>query len=73
MSSIAKPTDSARTPDQDQPPLPPTALCLALLELYFTRIYNASLLFHRPVLFQQYLEQELHGALLRAMLALATL
>lgn len=51
MSSIAKPTDSARTPDQDQPPLPPTALCLALLELYFTRIYNASLLFHRPVLF----------------------
>ncbi|QMW33489.1 hypothetical protein G4B84_008955 [Aspergillus flavus NRRL3357] len=73
MSSIAKPTDSARTPDQDQPPLPPTALCLALLELYFTRIYNASLLFHKPVLFQQYLEQELHGALLRAMLALATL
>ncbi|KAL5046756.1 hypothetical protein BDW71DRAFT_197406 [Aspergillus fruticulosus] len=73
MSSIAKATDSARTPDQDQPPLPPTALGLSLLELYFTRIYNAPLLFHKPVLFQQYLEQELHGALLRALLALATL
>ncbi|KAL3455576.1 hypothetical protein BJX64DRAFT_281986 [Aspergillus heterothallicus] len=73
MSSIAKPTGLARTQSQDQPPLPPTALGLSLLELYFTRIYNAHLLFHKPVLFQQYLEQELPGALLRALLALATL
>ncbi|CEL10566.1 hypothetical protein ASPCAL13683 [Aspergillus calidoustus] len=73
MSSIAKATPSTHTPDQDQPPLPPTALGLSLLELYFTRIYNAPLLFHKPVLFQQYLEQQLNGALLRALLALATL
>ncbi|KAL3484767.1 hypothetical protein BJX62DRAFT_218240 [Aspergillus germanicus] len=73
MSSTEKATDSAHTPDQVQPPLPPTALGLSLLELYFTRIYNSTLLFHKPVLFQQYLEHELHGALLRALLALATL
>lgn len=69
MSSVA--TESARA--SDQPPLPPTALGLSLLEIYFTRIYNAPLLFHKPVLFQQYLEGGLHGALLRALLALATL
>lgn len=57
----------------DQPPLPPTALGLSLLELYFTRVYNASLLFYRPVLLQQYIEGELHGALVRALFALATL
>ncbi|KAI2860810.1 transcriptional regulator family: Fungal Specific TF [Aspergillus niger] len=73
MCSIEKATDSVHTPNEDQPPLPPTALGLSLLELYFTRIYNAPLLFHKSVLFQQYLEQKLHGALLRALLALATL
>lgn len=69
MSSVA--TESAL--GSDQPPLPPTALGLSLLEIYFTRIYNAPLLFYKPVLFQQYLEGGLHGALLRALLALATL
>ncbi|GCB27321.1 hypothetical protein AAWM_10206 [Aspergillus awamori] len=73
MCSIENATDSVHTPNEDQPPLPPTALGLSLLELYFTRIYNAPLLFHKSVLFQQYLEQKLHGALLRALLALATL
>lgn len=56
-----------------QPPLPPTALGLSLLEIYFARIYNASLLFHKPILFQDYLEGKIHGALLRALFALATL
>lgn len=69
MSPIA----TKPAPITDQAPLPPTALGLSLLELYFTRIYNASLMFHKPVLFQQYLEQKLHGVLLRALLALATL
>jgi hypothetical protein len=59
--------------DSEQPPLPPTALGLSLLEIYFARIYNASLLFYKPVLFQQYLEGRIHGALLRALFALATL
>lgn len=63
--------DSCLVPDQ--PPLPSTALGLSLLEIFFSRIYNASLLFHKPVLFQQYLTGEIHGALLKALLALATL
>jgi hypothetical protein len=69
MKSVA--TES--TSDLEQPPLPPAALGLSLLEIYFARIYNASLLFHKPVLFQQYLEGRIHGALLRALFALATL
>ena len=69
MSSVAAETAS----DSDQPALPPTALGLSLLEIYFARIYNASLLFYKPILFQQYLEGRLHGALLKAIFALATL
>lgn len=69
MRSIA----TEPTIDTKQPPLPPTALGLSLLEIYFARIYNASLLFHKPVLFQEYLEGKIHGALLRALFALATL
>lgn len=57
----------------DQPPLPPTALGLSLLELYFTRVYNAPLLFYKSVLFQQYLHGEVHVVLLRALFSLATL
>ncbi len=59
--------------DLQQPPLPPTALGLSLLEIYFARIYNASLLFYKPLLFQQYLEGNIHDTLLRALFALATL
>lgn len=57
----------------EQYALPPTAIGLALLEIYFARIYNASLLFYKPLLFQQYLEGGIHDALLRALFALATL
>ena len=69
MRSIA----TMLTFDSEQPPLPPTALGLSLLEIYFTRIYNASILFCKPILFQEYLEGRVHGALLRALFALATL
>lgn len=61
------------TADSTQPPLPPTALGLSLLEVYFTRVYNASLLFYKPLLFQQYLEGKIHSVLIRALFALATL
>ncbi|KAF7596914.1 hypothetical protein BBP40_011959 [Aspergillus hancockii] len=57
----------------DQPTLPPRALGLSLLEIYYTRIYNASLLFYKPLLFQQYLDGKLPGFLLKALFALATL
>jgi hypothetical protein len=69
MRSIA--TES--TIETKQPALPPTALGLSLLEIYFARIYNASLLFHKPILFQEYLDGKIHGALLKALFALATL
>lgn len=57
----------------EQSALPSTAIGLSLLEIYFSRIYNASLLFFKPLLFQQYLAGEIHGALLKALFALATL
>ncbi|TVY79916.1 putative transcriptional regulatory protein [Fusarium oxysporum f. sp. cubense] len=69
MKTVA--IDSAA--DSTQPPLPPTALGLSLLEVYFTRVYNASLLFYKPLLFQQYLEGKIHSVLIRALFALATL
>lgn len=63
--------EPGRSSDPTQ--LPPPALCLSLLEVYFTRVYNAPLLFHKPTLFQDYLEGRLNRSLLRALLALATL
>ncbi|EXA30050.1 hypothetical protein FOVG_18527 [Fusarium oxysporum f. sp. pisi HDV247] len=67
-SAVTDPTFNA-----ERYALPPTAIGLALLEIYFARIYNASLLFYKPLLFQQYLEGRVHDALLRALFALATL
>lgn len=69
ISSITK----GWTSDADQLPLPPRALGLSLLEIYFSRIYNASLLFCKPVLFQQYLDGKLPRVLLKGIFALATL
>lgn len=59
--------------DFDQPPLPSRAIGLSLLEVYFTRIYNASLLFYKPFLFQSYLDGKLPDILLKAIFALSTL
>ncbi|OGM44855.1 hypothetical protein ABOM_006113 [Aspergillus bombycis] len=55
------------------PRLPPRALGLALLDIYYTRIYNASVLFCKPILFQQYLDGKIPEVLLKALFALATL
>jgi hypothetical protein len=55
------------------PPLPSRAIGLSLLEIYFTRIYNASLLFYKPLLFKNYLDGNLPDVLLKAMFALSTL
>ncbi|OAQ99375.1 hypothetical protein LLEC1_04292 [Akanthomyces lecanii] len=66
--------EGGSTLDSSQPPpLPPTSLGLALLEIYFARMYNAAILFHKPLLFQQYIEGKVHRALLRTLFALATL
>ncbi|UDD61989.1 hypothetical protein AFCA_009321 [Aspergillus flavus] len=61
------------TSDVVRPPLPPRALGLSLLDIYFTRIYNASVLFCKPILFQQYLDGRIPEVLLKALFALATL
>ncbi|KAL2784287.1 hypothetical protein BJX66DRAFT_344159 [Aspergillus keveii] len=59
--------------ERNEPPLPPRAIGLSLLEIYFTRIYNASLLFYKPLLFQDYLDGKLPDILLKAIFALSTL
>ena len=56
-----------------QPPLPSRVIRLSLLEVYFTCIYNASLLFYKPFLFQNYLNGKLPDVLLKAIFALSTL
>ncbi|KAE8319391.1 hypothetical protein BDV41DRAFT_519887 [Aspergillus transmontanensis] len=61
------------TSDVARPPLPPRALGLSLLDIYFTRAYNASVLFCKPILFQQYLDGRIPEVLLKALFALATL
>lgn len=59
--------------DFDQPPLPSRAIGLSLLEVYFARIYNASLLFYKPFLFRDYLDEKLPDVLLKSIFALSTL
>ena len=59
--------------DFHQPPLPSRVIGLSFLEVYFTRIYNASLLFYKPFLFQNYLNGKLPDVLLKAIFALSTL
>jgi hypothetical protein len=53
--------------------LPPKAIGLGLLEIYFARIYNAELLFQKSALFQAYLSDAIAPSLLRAVFALATM
>ncbi|KAH7002600.1 hypothetical protein EDB80DRAFT_80444 [Ilyonectria destructans] len=53
--------------------LPPRVAGLLLLEIYFSRVYNAHLLFHKPLLFQEYIEDKLPDYLLKAIFALASL
>ena len=60
------------TADVAWPPLPPRALGLSLLDIYCTRIYNASVLFCKPILFQEYLDGKIPEVLLKALFALAT-
>ncbi|KIW10056.1 hypothetical protein PV08_11832 [Exophiala spinifera] len=53
--------------------LPPFSAGLGLLEIYFSRVYNASLLFWKPLLFQQYVEGKIPAFLLRAIFAISAL
>jgi hypothetical protein len=49
--------------------LPTTEVGLLLLEVYFKRIYNATLLFHKPIAFQLYMQNGIPDFLLRAIFA----
>lgn len=53
--------------------LPPTEVGLLLLEVYFKRVYNATLLFHKNIAFQLYLQNDIPDYLLRAIFAQAAL
>lgn len=53
--------------------LPPRVAGLVLLEIYFSRVYNAHLLFHKPLLFEEYIEDKVPDYLLKAIFALASL
>lgn len=53
--------------------LPPRAIGLGLLDIYFERLYNADLIFHRSHVFQNYLDGTIPSFLLRAIFALASL
>ncbi|KAI9038643.1 uncharacterized protein KD926_010587 [Aspergillus affinis] len=61
------------TEENDRDDLPPRALGLSLLEIYFERIYNAPLLFNKHALMKDYLEGRLPEYLLRALFALASI
>ncbi|OCK82499.1 hypothetical protein K432DRAFT_433461 [Lepidopterella palustris CBS 459.81] len=53
--------------------LPTTEVGLLLLEVYFKRIYNATLLFHKSIAFQLYMQNGIPGYLLRAIFAHAAI
>lgn len=74
---IGDPDKTVQTPGSKRkdevPAFPPVAAGLALLEIYFSRIYNATLIFSKPIFVQQYIEGEVPGYLLRAIFATASL
>ncbi|KAI9703034.1 MAG: hypothetical protein M1820_006025 [Bogoriella megaspora] len=55
--------------DAGEADLPSTEVGLLLLEIYFKRLYNATLLFHRNIAFQLYMEDKIPQYLLRAIFA----
>src|SRR4051812_3918326 len=59
--------------EADDMNLPPPALGLSLLEIYFSRVYHAPIVFHKPALFQGYLSDSIPEYLLKALFAVATM
>ncbi|KFY76847.1 hypothetical protein V499_03625 [Pseudogymnoascus sp. VKM F-103] len=68
-SANARATEQRNSSSSDGLALPARAVGLSLLEIYFTRIYNAHLLFCKPILFQEYLEGKVPTVLLKAIFA----
>ncbi|KAF5658247.1 hypothetical protein FCIRC_12959 [Fusarium circinatum] len=63
----------SRSADANLDDLPPRAIGLALLDIYFERLYNATLLFNRTQLFESYLDGSMPPYLLRSIFALSSL
>jgi hypothetical protein len=59
--------------DVDLAELPSTEVGLLLLEVYFKRIYNSTLLFHKHMVFQVYMQNGIPDYLLRAIFAHAAI
>lgn len=57
----------------DDAALPPVMFGLSLLEVYFSHIYNASLLFLKTKLLQDYVQGQVPAYLLRSIFALSTM
>ncbi|KAH7006775.1 hypothetical protein EDB80DRAFT_777500 [Ilyonectria destructans] len=67
--NLAQPSP-ASVPSAD---LPPRAVGLGLLDIYFERLYNAPLLFSRSELFESYLDGTVPSFLLKALFALSSI
>lgn len=61
------------TVDIDSTGTPSLEIGLLLMEVFFSRMYNANLLFHKSTLFQRYLEDDLPEYLLLSIFAHAAL
>ncbi|KAF2500912.1 hypothetical protein BU16DRAFT_185557 [Lophium mytilinum] len=63
----------ANSEETEAAELPSTEFGLLLWEVYFKRIYNSTLLFHKSIAFQLYMEDRIPGYLLRAIFAHAAI
>ncbi|KAF2685877.1 hypothetical protein K458DRAFT_442200 [Lentithecium fluviatile CBS 122367] len=69
--SEERPVHSLEEPETAE--LPSTEVGLLLLEVYFKRIYNATLLFHKTIAFQLYMQNRIPDYLVRAIFAHAAI
>jgi hypothetical protein len=69
-------SSTAANPNSDETEaaeLPSTEVGLSLLEIYFKRVYNATLLFHKSIAVQLYMQNDIPDYLLRAIFAQAAI
>jgi hypothetical protein len=69
QQGFSEDTPATLLPEAGSAELPTTEVGLLLLEVYFKRIYNATLLFHKPIAFQLYMQNGIPDYLLRAIFA----
>ncbi|KAI5868236.1 hypothetical protein GGS23DRAFT_544613 [Durotheca rogersii] len=67
--SVPNPSPGPNSEEGEDDELPSTEVGLLLMEVYFKRVYNATLLFHKAIAFRLYRQNSLPGYLLRAIFA----